>query len=270
MSLIDSLRPECLQIGSKAKDKTAVLHEITKLALKSRPLAPFSENEIFNAFQARENIGSTGFGQGIAIPHCSLKNLTEFVVGLLIIPEGMDFASIDGQKTRAFFFIIGPGNKRNQHIQILSAISRLLKSPADIARLVEAPEKKTLKERFLSLVQYQDIDKEKKGKSLFQVFIQREDYFQDILQAFSAAVQGSISVIETNNAGYYLNTLPLFSAYWTEKNRGFNRIILSVVNKELCNDIIRRINLIVDDIDQESGVLITVQDLVYTCGSLDF
>ncbi|HEB11864.1 MAG TPA: PTS sugar transporter subunit IIA [Spirochaetales bacterium] len=268
MSLIDSLRPECLQIGSKARDKTEVLHEITKLALKSGLLAPFSEKEVFNALQSRENIGSTGFGQGIAIPHCSLKNLTEFVVGLLIIPEGVDFASLDGQKTRAFFFIVGPENKRNQHIQILSAVSRLLKSPADSSRLIEAPDKETLKERFLSLVQYKD--KEKKGKSLFQVFIQREDYFEDILQAFSAAVQGTISVIETNNAGYYLNTMPLFTSYWTEKNRGFNRIILAVVEKGLSNDIIRRINLIVDDIDRESGVLITVQDLVYTSGSLDF
>jgi len=270
MSLINSLRPECLQIGSKARDKTAVLREITRLALKSAPLAPFSEDEIFNALQARENIGSTGFGQGIAIPHCSLKNLTEFVIGLLIIPEGIDFASLDGRKTSAFFFIIGPENKRNQHIQILSGVSRLLKSPADISRLIEAPDKETLKERFLSLVQYQDRGKERKAKSLFQVFIQREDYFEDILQAFSAAVQGTISVIETNNAGYYLNTLPLFSAYWTEKDRGFNRIILAVVEKELCNDIIRRINLIVDDIDRESGVLITVHDLSYTSGSLDF
>lgn len=270
MSLINSLRPECLQIGSKARNKTAVLHEISRLALKSAPLAPFSEDEIFNALQARENIGSTGFGQGIAIPHCSLKNLTEFIVGLLIIPEGIDFASLDGRKTSAFFFIIGPENKRNQHIQILSGVSRLLKSPADISRLIEAPDKETLKERFLSLVQYQDRGKEKKEKSLFQVFIQREDYFEDILQAFSAAVQGTISVIETNNAGYYLNTLPLFSAYWTEKDRGFNRIILAVVEKELCNDIIRRINLIVDDIDRESGVLITVHDLSYTSGSLDF
>ncbi len=270
MSLIDSLRPECLQIGGKARDKTAVLHEITKLALKSTPLSPFSEGEIFNALQARENIGSTGFGRGIAIPHCSLKNLTEFVVGLLIIPEGVDFASLDGQKTRAFFFIIGPENNRNQHIQILSGVSRLLKSPSDISRLIEAPDKGTLKERFLSLVQYQDKDKEKKEKSLFQVFIQREDYFEDILQVFSAAVQGTISVIETNNTGYYLNTLPLFSAYWTEKNPGFNRIILAVVEKELSNDIIRRLNLIVDNIDRESGILITVQDLAYTSGSLDF
>jgi PTS system nitrogen regulatory IIA component len=58
--------------------------------------------------QQRERIGTTGFGGGIAIPHCSLDDIEEFVVGLLIVSDGVDFESLDGKKTTTFFFIIGP------------------------------------------------------------------------------------------------------------------------------------------------------------------
>ena len=270
MSLKDSLRPECVQIGSTAQNKHDVLMEIAGLAHKSPVLSGHSEEDIFNALEARERIGSTGFGKGIAIPHCSLEKLDEFVVGLLIVPGGIDFHSLDGQSTRMFFFIIGPEARRNQHIQILSSISKFLKTPDIIDRFLEDQDKKTIYNRIISLVPSGEEVKEKKGKCLFHVFIQKEEYFDDILQIFSASVQGSISVIETNNAGYYLHALPLFSSFWSEKSKTFSRIILAVVDKALSNDVIRRINMVAEDIEKEEGILIAVQDLFYTSGSIEF
>ena len=206
----------------------------------------------------------------IAIPHCSLDKTDEFVVGLLTIPGGIDFLSLDGQKTRLFFFIIGPKAKRNRHIQILSAVSKLLKTPKAVDMILEVRDSGKIRELFFNLIQYREEAKGQKGKCLFQVFIQKEEYFDDILQVFSASVQGAISVIETNNAGYYLHALPLFSAYWSESIKTFSRIILAVADKDLCNDIIRRINMVAEDIDKEAGVLITVQDLMFSSGSIEF
>ena len=269
MLLNHSLRTQCLQIGSKAQNKTEILKEIARLAHKSPLLSRYSEDDIFQALEARERIGSTGFERGIAIPHCSLENIEEFVVGVLLIPQGVDFDSQDRQKTRIFCFIIGPKIKRNQHIQILSTVSKLLKSPQVVERLLEAQTGDDIVNQLLKLDKFEEV-KGKKEKCLFQVFVQREGYFDDILQIFSSVVQGSISVIETNNAGYYLHRLPLFSSFWTEQTKTFSRIILAVVDKELSNDVIRRINMIVDDIEKEWGVLITVQDLSYTSGSIEF
>ncbi len=270
MGLAESLKEECIQLRSSANNKEEVLREIALLALRSPVLSKLSEQEIFNALEARERVGSTGFGKGIAIPHCSLENLHEFVVGLLITPAGIDFQSLDKQKTKVFFFIIGPIDKRNVHIQILSSISRLLKTPDVIEQILQEKNTKTVRDHLLKLVRYKEGIEEKKGDCLFHVFIQKEKYFQEILQVFTAVEHASVSVLESSNAGYYLYSLPLFSAMWSDQSTSFNKVIVAVVSKDLSNDVIRRINMIVEDIDKAAGVLISVQDLFYSSGSIEY
>ena len=143
MDLVQSFRKECIQIGSAAQDKAGLLREIAALAVRSPVLAGYPPERIFAALQEREKIGSTGFGNGIAIPHCNLKDVEDFVVGVLILPRGIDFDALDKKQTRILFFIIGPEDRRNQHIQILSSISKLLKTPQTIEDLLGAqtPEK---------------------------------------------------------------------------------------------------------------------------------
>jgi PTS system nitrogen regulatory IIA component len=267
MNLLESLRPECIRVGSTATSKQELIAEIAALAKQSPLLAGIPEGKIREALEARERIGSTGFGQGIAIPHCGLEELDEFVVGLLLVPGGLDFSALDGQPTRAFFFIVGPQARRNQHIQILSALSKLLKTPRIIDDFLRLADAEAIRLRFLQLVQVRDARGER-GQCLFHVFVQREECFDDILQEISSVVQGALAVVETNSAGYYLHRLPLFSAYWTETRKGFFRIVLAVVDKDRCNDLIRRLHMISDP--QEGGLLITVQELMYAGGSLEF
>jgi PTS system nitrogen regulatory IIA component len=267
MNLMESLRPECIRVGSRATDKRELLAEIAGLAKQSPLLAGIAEEKIRKALERREEIGSTGFGQGIAIPHCGLEELNEFVVGLLLAPRGIDFAALDGLPTRAFFFIVGPRKRRNQHIQILSALSKLLKTPRVIDDFLELDAAEAIRLRFLQLVQVRDARGER-GQCLFHVFVQREELFDDILQEISSCVQGALAVVETNNAGYYLHRLPLFSAYWSETRKGFFRIVLALVDKDRSNDLIRRLHMIADP--QEGGVLITAQELMYAGGALEF
>ena len=253
MGLFASFRPECIQIGSSGRNKEQVLAEISRLAKKSKALANVSEKQIFTSLQQREGIGTTGFGGGIAIPHCGLEDIEEFVVGLLIAPEGVDFESLDGKKTTTFFFIIGPKSQRNRHIQLLSAISKILKNPDVIQRFLEAFDEKSVRqvvEELFSLVDIGVTPGKQKGRCLFHVFVQNEEYFEDILQVFSAAVEGSIAVIETK--------------------KGFCRLILAVVDRDLCNDVIRRIHTVVEDLENNPGVLLSVQELFYSSGSLEF
>jgi PTS system nitrogen regulatory IIA component len=273
MGLYASFRPECIQLGSKASNKTEALTEIARLAKKSSVLAKVSERQILDALLQREQVGTTGFGEGIAIPHCRLDGIDEFVAGLLIAPEGIDFQSLDGEKTTTFFFIIGPQSQRNRHIQLLSAISKILKKPDVIQRFIEAFDEKRvgqIVEELFRLVDIGTAPEPKSGRCLFHVFVQVEEYFEDLLQIFSAAVDGSITVLETNAAGYYLHRLPLFSAYWSESQKGYCRLILAVVEKDLCNDVIRRIHTVVENLENNTGVLITVQELFYSSGSLEF
>ena len=268
-----SFRPECIQVGSKARDKEEVLADLARLARKSKVLSKVPEQSILDALREREQVGTTGFGGGIAIPHCALDDIDEFVVGLLIAPEGIDFESLDGKKTTTFFFIVGPKSQRNRHIQLLSAISKILKDPDVIQRFLEAFDERQVRqivEELFRLVDVGVVPGQQKERCLFQVFVQREECFEDLLQVFSAAVDGSIAVLETNAAGYYLHRLPLFAAYWTESQKGFCRLILAVVEKDLCNDVVRRIHTVVEDVEDNPGVLITVQELFYSSGALEF
>jgi hypothetical protein len=94
------------------------------------------------------------------------------------------------------------------------------------------------------LLQYGEGTSTGEGQSLFHVFVQREDFFNEILQGFTAAVQGSLLVLDASNAGSYLYSLPLFSALWSEGRTTFNKIIVAVVNKGLSNDVLRRIHFL--------------------------
>lgn len=266
-------RAELIQIGTQNKKKDAILREIARLAKRSSVMASHSEEEVFRALSAREQIGTTGFGGGIAIPHCSFDKLKDFVVGMLVETEGIQFEAADSGKVFIVVFIVGPKSERSRHIQLLSNVSKLLRDRETVNRLKKAEEPSEV----ISVIE--DVSDELEADAeapitgeqcLFHVFIQREEYFDEILQVFAATAAGAATIIEAQNAGAYLHRLPLFSAFWTEQPTGHCRIIVVVVSKGVCNDIIRRINLIVGDINRNPGVLISVQDLEYTGGSLEF
>ncbi len=269
MNLIECLKKECVQVGLAASDKDGVLKEIAGLAMRSDLLKVHDEEQVFRALAEREAVGSTAFGGGIAIPHCALEDIDDFVVGLIAAPDGVDFDSSNGEPTKLITFIIGPKEKRNEHVTLLSAISRVLDNQDAVEELLRAGNAEALIESFLrhhrGHIPHQD-----RERCIFHVVVQNEGVFNEIIQIFSSAVEGDISVIEAHNAGHYLDRLPMFAAFWSEHETGFCRIILAVVDKALCNDVVRRINVVVKDLGHKSGVLVTVQELMLVRGSLDF
>ena len=278
MKIIDIFRKECVQIGTASREKDAVLKQIAAIASKGGKIEPYTAEEIFKALLEREKINSTGFENGMTIPHCALENATTFVAGILIIPEGVDFDSTDGKPSKLFAFIVGPKRERNRHIQILSAISRMLLDEDTTHRLLnanDADEAWRIARESISDLDETEASQNSKPKNMFTIFIQREEYFNDILQIFSASVQGSIMVLETNNAGHYLNRLPLFAAYWSDSQTMFNRIITAVVDRDITNDLIRRINTIEGANGtilsrENTGVLVAVHELSFAAGSIEF
>jgi len=265
-----SLCRECIKIIPESKTKDDILVEISKLAVKSSILKAYEPGVIYNLLKEREKLGSTGIGKSIAIPHCSIEGLEGFTVGLVILEKGLDFDSIDGNPANLIFFIIGPREKRNEHIQILSSISKLGKSN----EIVKTIKSETSIDRIYEILTVEESEKESesgyKDKCMFNVFIQREDLFDDILEIFSAEDEAAIAVTETRNAGYYLHTMPLFSSFWSNDNRMFSRTVTAVVNKSASNDIVRRINMLSKSGSSVKEVMITIQDLFYTSGGISF
>lgn len=267
MDIFDCLIDECIQVGSSASNKKELLAEIAKLAKKSSLLESLPESAILQALTDREDTGTTGFENGLAIPHCRLKEVSEFVVGLIIVPEGIDFEAYDGKPTKIVFFIIAPEKDRDLHIRILSTISRTLATEAVRDELISKTDPIDLKETFLRYTRDDIKADETTQKSFFHIFLQHDEYINDILQVLTS-LSASVAVIEAKDAGAYLHKLPLFASLWSEEQKGFHILILGTINKKLANELIRNIDTIVGGLDGKTGTLITIQDVILTRGSL--
>ena len=266
--MIGSLRLECIKIGTSAQTKEQIIEEIGSLAKQSQILSNIDRKIIEKKLLEREKIVSTGLTNGIAIPHCTFSELDDFVVGLIIIPGGTDYKSYDKKKSNLIFFIIGNEKDHKRHIKILSSISKLSKDTELFNRITNAKEPQ---DAYNALQSGIDIIVEANGKinkCQFVIHVQKEDLFFDVLEILSSGADGSISVLETTNAGYYLNKLPLFSTFWNDTHKVFSRVIIAVVNSKLMNDTIRRINMVKEK--NSDSILVTVSDVLYSEGSIDF
>lgn len=265
--MIDSFRTECIQIGTSVSKKADVIKEISLLAKKSEILKDLSAGEIEEALLERENLVSTGLSEGIAIPHCSFEGLDRFVVGLLIQEKGLDFEALDGGRSKLLFFIIGPKAGRNKHIKILSSISKMSKEKDLLNTLIKSKTESQVAD-LLIRKEEEIIPLSKVDKSQFVIHVQNEELFYDVLEILSSEVEGAVSVLDASTAGSYLHRLPLFSSFWNEKVNQFSKVIITVIDKTLMNDTIRRLNMVMPD--DGRGIIISVTDILYFDGSIDF
>ena len=79
----------------------------------------------------------------------------------------------------------------------------------------------------------------------------------------------SIAVIEANNTREYLATMPLFTGLWSDSHMGVNRIIAAVIDKSMTNETLRAIESITGNIENRTDIMVIVQDVFYTAGSLE-
>ncbi len=268
MNLFDVLRKECVTAGIKLTNKSSALKKIAQLASACPLLKNVAEKEILEGLKQREALGSTGFKDGIAIPHCRIESVSEFVVGMISIPDGVDFESLDGNKTQFIAFIIGPAKESDEHIHLLSGISQVLSIPGAVKEMVAEPTNEALLESFLRLAR-DEVDTSKgMDRNFFHVFVQNEDFFREILQVFGSIDSSSAVILDAENTSAYLSKMPLFAGLWTDPPHTFSRLIIALVSKSMTNEAIRRIERITGPLKNCKGVLVTIQDLFYCGGSL--
>lgn len=92
----------------------------------------------------REKLGSTGIGDGVAIPHGKISDLNDLVVIFGRSQKGIDFDAIDGKPTHLFFLLLAPEHSTGQHLKALAKISKMLKTPNFRRKLIEAKTKTDL------------------------------------------------------------------------------------------------------------------------------
>ena len=124
MKIADLLAKESIDLQAKVGSKAEALEHLVTLMAKSGKLA--DEAEYKRCVLAREEEGSTGIGEGIAIPHAKTNAVKAPGLAAMIVSEGVDFASLDDQPAKLFFLIAAPDTEDNVHLDVLSRLSTLL------------------------------------------------------------------------------------------------------------------------------------------------
>jgi len=124
MDLSDLISPDSVIPSLKVKNKKQLLHELSGRAAR---LTGFEERDIFDTLWQRERLGSTGVGQGAAIPHCRLANLKHIVGFFARLAEPIDFDSPDGAPVDLVFLLLAPEGAGADHLKALARVSRLLR-----------------------------------------------------------------------------------------------------------------------------------------------
>lgn len=114
--------------GVEAHSQKRALQTLAELVAKDLP--DLNADQIFLSMTSREKLGSTGLGNGIAIPHCRLKDCTKIIGALIQLNEGIDYNSIDGKPVNLMFALIVPEDAHDAHLQTLAAlVERLTQEP---------------------------------------------------------------------------------------------------------------------------------------------
>jgi len=137
MGLGSLTSPELILGELSGGDAMAVLREVA-VSLGERGVVPDAE-ELYRKLWEREQLGSTGIGSEVAVPHCKVKGVGSVLVSVGLCPRGADFGSVDDRPVKVVFTVISPERAPAAHLQSLAAISKWVKREGHVERLLASP-----------------------------------------------------------------------------------------------------------------------------------
>jgi PTS system nitrogen regulatory IIA component len=142
MKITDILHEDSIVGKLTSRDKKGVLEELVSVLVEHGRLK--NKEKPVQVLLERERLGSTGIGDGIAIPHGKLKEIKGIICSFGRTKEGIDFQSIDEKPSHLFFLLFAPEKGASEHLQALARLSRILKDGRLRKRLMEAASKKEI------------------------------------------------------------------------------------------------------------------------------
>jgi mannitol/fructose-specific phosphotransferase system IIA component (Ntr-type) len=127
MKFADFVSRKAVRAELIADDKEGLIREMTRSLLEAGELAEEESESIVKAILKREELGSTGIGRGVAVPHTKHPSVDKLIGTVGVSPEGVDFNSLDGEKVNLFFLLISPPDRPGDHLRALENISRQLR-----------------------------------------------------------------------------------------------------------------------------------------------
>ncbi len=271
MEIYDVLKLECCIEDFSAENKDEALQKLARLMKRSEVFKNHSEDQIHEALKNREEKGSTGFTSGIAIPHCQLKGLKEFAVGIAVSKKGIAFDSMDKKKSKIFVVIVGPDDHPDDHIKILAQVSRLLNKAELRDLMVKSASRVNIYESFLqnAHADMPDITAASKDK-LALIIVKDEDKLEMLTEIFVEYGVTAATILESQNMENILSNVPLFLEFFdfSGEKKVFSKLIIAKINESRLPAVVRAMEDEVGDLDNYSGIAIMVLDLAYSKGNL--
>jgi PTS system nitrogen regulatory IIA component len=141
MKLSEIISPGCIRLDVNATSKKRVLESASQLlAATDESLSP---RQVFDCLIAREKLGSTGLGHGVAIPHARLAGLDKTIGAFIRTQKGVDFDAPDQEPVDLIFALLVPEESTEEHLQVLASIANYFNSDGwrDALRVDISPEK---------------------------------------------------------------------------------------------------------------------------------
>ena len=151
-NISEYMKADTIDLNLEAKNKNAVIKELYN-NLKKTGLINNEELGLKDIF-IREEIGSTGIGKRIALPHAKTKAVDELIITFGISRNGVVYDSMDGENVNIFFMFLCPENKAHEYLRVLARISRLIRENKFIENLLKA----TSNEEIIEIIRKQEMN----------------------------------------------------------------------------------------------------------------
>lgn len=145
MKLSDYVSEKQILIGGSFKKKRDALKELVSLLIKNKKVSVAYKDKVLSSLLAREKLGSTAIGKGVALPHARLDFIKKPLLVISVSTKGVDFDSLDGELVSVIFMILSPKSLEGSHVKLMAVISRLLRDKFFLERLKNVSGSRDLK-----------------------------------------------------------------------------------------------------------------------------
>lgn len=133
MPLLEFLAPDAVVCSLRARSKKQVLQDLAAQSVRHLPM--LSERAVFETLLQRERLGSTGIGEGVAIPHGKLPNLDRLFGLFARFDRPVDFEALDGEPVDVAFLLLAPEGAGADHLKALAQVARVLREPGMLGNI---------------------------------------------------------------------------------------------------------------------------------------
>jgi nitrogen PTS system EIIA component len=262
MNIAKIFHEELCIINSSSNDKDSLLRLLANQGMKSPGLKGIDEEQLYSVFKGREEQGSTGFGQGIALPHARMEGVSDFTLFIVIAPSGVDWDASDGKKVKLFFVVIGPREKPKKYLKVLAVVSRANSSKKLHKDLLKVKDSSECARLFLKhtkgLGKKSAPSTSMTKMKLVMLILYDGDILNDILELFiQEGIEGA-NILDSWGMGHYISSIPLFMDFLgtMDEEKNFSKTIMAMVPEDKLDNIVNGVEGITGNLDKNNVAMI--------------